>query len=457
MPGFGSLIVSEAPLDTLWMRLLPQPLRSRLAGRRLLQTLVENTAWLMADKIFRLGSGLFVGAWVARYLEPSGFGTLNYAQALIGLVAALSTMGLPDINVRDFVQHVDRAREIAATSIVLRCVGALVSVLVAVAMVVIARPGDGQVLAMTLIVGASLLPQALDVVDQFYQAQNEVRPIVVRRNVAYVLTSALKIAAIVAHAPLIAFAAIYAAEFLFVAIALIAYSRRDHLIDLSQASLREAHRLMSASWPLLVRQFAIGIYMRLDQVMLGRLIGDHAVGTYAAAARISEIWYFIPVAIMTAVVPRLAAKHAESEAYYQAALRKVMRAVAALSVGTALVMSFGSKQIIGLIYGPAYAAAAPVLAAHAWGGLFVGVGVASGAWFINTRNTRFGLYQAIVGAAVSFGLNLILIPRFGVVGAAWTSVAAQFVSAFAFNACFATTRPIFRIQVEAFNVLRWRW
>jgi O-antigen/teichoic acid export membrane protein len=133
-----------------------------------------------------------------------------------------------------------------------------------------------------------------------------------------------------------------------------------------------------------------------------------------------------------------------------------MRTVAALSLVAALAMSLGSRQIIGLIYGPAYAAAAPVLAAHAWGGIFVGVGVASTAWFINTRNTQFGLYQAIAGAVVSIGLNLVLIPHFGVVGAAWTLVAAQFVSAFAFNACFASTRPIFRIQFEAFNVLRWR-
>ncbi len=449
--------MSDESLDSLWLRLLPNPLRSRLAGRRLLQTLVENAGWLVADKIFRLGTGLFVGAWVARYLEPSAFGTLNYAQALIGLVAAISTMGLPDINVRDFVQHVDRAREIAATSIILRCIGALVSILLAVAIVLVSRPGEGDVLAMTVIVGASLLPQALDVVDQFYQARNVVRPIVIRRNAAYVVTSALKIVAIIAQAPLVTFAIIYAVEFLLVAVAVIAYSRADRLIDLSLASLHEARRLLSASWPLLVRQLAIGIYMRLDQVMLGRLIGDQAVGTYAAAARISEIWYFIPVAIMTAVVPRLAAKHAESEANYQEALRQVMRTIAALSLVAALAMSLGSRQIIGLIYGPAYAAAAPVLAAHAWSGVFVGVGVASGAWFINTRNMRFGLYQAVVGAAVSFALNLILIPRFGVVGAAWTAVAAQFVSAFAFNACFATTRPIFRIQIKAFNVLRWRW
>lgn len=449
--------MSEASLDTLWLRLLPQPLRSRMAGRRLVQTLIENAGWLVADKVVRLGTGLFVGVWVARYLEPSRFGTLNYVTALVGLISALSTLGLPDINVRDFVLHGERAREIAATSILLRCIGALLSILIAAIVVVVSQPGKGEALAMAVIVGASLLPQALDVVDQFYQSQNVVKPIVVRRNASYALTSALKILAIVSHAPLITFAVIYSVEFLFVAISLIVYSRRDRLIDFSQASLIEGQRLLSASWPLLVRQIAIGIYMRLDQVLVGRLLDDHAVGIYAAAARVSEIWYFVPTAIMTAVVPRLAAKHRESEAQYEAALSKVMRTIAAMSLVAALVTSLGSRQIVNLLYGPAYSDAAQVLAIHAWGGLFVSVGVASTAWFINTRNMRFGLYQAIVGAIVSLALNLLLIPRFGVAGAACTVVAAQFVSAIGFNACFRQTRPIFRIQLESFNMLRWRW
>ncbi len=449
--------MSEASLDSLWLRLLPSPVRSRLAGRRLLQTLIENTGWLVADKVVRLGVGLFVGVWVARYLAPARFGTLNYVQALVGLIAALATMGLPDIIVRDFVRHGERGREIAATGIAIRLVGAGLSVLVAAGTVILARPGETEVLVMTVIVAGSLLPQSLDVVDQFYQAQNEVRPIVVLRNGAFLLTAAAKVAAIALGAPLLAFAAVYTLEFVLVAAAFIVYAARHGTsFGLQYATLIEAQRLTRAAWPLLVRQLAIGVYMRVDQVLLGRLLDDHAVGIYAAAARISEIWYFIPLAIMTAVVPRLAAKHAESEEYYRAALRKVMQAIAGLSIVAALVMSLGSRPIIHLLYGKAYAASAQVLAIHAWAGLFVGMGVASTSWFVNTRNVQFGLYQALAGAVVSLGLNLILIPRFGVVGAAWTTVASQFVSAVAFNACFRRTRQIFLIQLEAFNPLRWR-
>ena len=442
--------MSESTLDSLWLRILPQPLRSRLAGRRLLQTLIANAGWLVADKLVRLGVGLFVGVWVARYLGPAQFGSLNYVQAVVALIAALATMGLPDLLVRDFVRHPERARVIAATAVALRCGGALVALGIAVVVVLGERPGERELLAMAVIVASSLLPLAFDSVDQFCQARNEVRPVVVLRNLGFLGCAAAKVTAIFLHAPLIAFAAIFSAEFAVVGLALLIYGRRHGLpFTLADASGIEAARLMREAWPLLVRLLAIGVYMRVDQVLLGRLLDDRAVGIYAAAARISEIWYFIPVAVMTAVVPRLAARHAQSPAFYEHELLKVMRVIAALSLVAAIVMSLAARPIVALLYGPAYAEAAAVLAVHAWSGLFVGLGVASNAWFVNNSLLRYGLYQAVLGAAVSVALNLILIPRLGIVGAAWAVIASQFVSAVLVNACFRQTRAILRLQLRA--------
>ena len=442
--------MSEASIDSLWLRILPQPIRSRLAGRRLLQTLIENTGWLVADKVIRLGVGLLVGVWVARYLGPAQFGALNYAQAVVLLISALGTMGLPDIIVRDFVRHPERAREIAATSIILRVAGALLSILIAAAIVAVGRPGDGLGLAMAVVIGLSLLPQATDVVDQLCQSRNEVRPIVIMRNSAFVACSIAKVVAITAHAPLIVFAVIVTAEFALVGIALYAYSRLPALaFAWSDASIIEGRRLLREAWPLLLRLLAIGVYMRVDQVILGRLLDDHAVGIYAAATRISEIWYFIPLAMMTAFVPRLAEQHSRAPAAYEADLHKVMRAIVALSALAALTMSLGARLIIATLYGPAYAAAAPILAVHAWSGLFVGLGVASSSWFVNNGMMRFGLYQAIAGAVISLGLNLFLVPRIGVIGAAWAAVGSYAVSAVLLNAVFKSTRPILRLQLAA--------
>ena len=445
--------MSRQAADSLWLRLVPGPLRSHLAGRRLLQTLLENTGWLVADKVVRLGVGLFVSVWVARYLGPERFGALNYVQAVVWLISALATMGLPDIVVRDFVREPKRSAEIASTALALRLLGAAVSIAIATITIIVARPDSSELVLMSIVLGASFLPQALDVVDQLCQARNQVRPVVIMRNVAFLTAAAAKIAAILLGAPLMVFAGLITFEFALVGIALYVYSRRLELgLTLANASLPEARRLLGESWPLIVRLLAIGIYMRIDQVIIGQLLNDRAVGIYAAAMRISEIWYFIPVAMMTAFVPRLAAEHAKSTQSYEALLLKVMRVIVVISAVAALSLSIGATFVVGVLYGAEYAGAAQVLAVHAWSGLFVGLGVASSSWFVNNGLLRFALYQALAGAAVSAALNFALIPYFGVIGAAWASITSYAVSAVLLNLFFAPTRPIFRLQMRAIGL-----
>ncbi|MFN7659915.1 MAG: oligosaccharide flippase family protein, partial [Dolichospermum sp.] len=62
-----------------------------------LRGIIANTGWLFADRILRMGVGLFVGVWVARYLGVQQFGVFNYATAFVALFSTLSTLGLDAI------------------------------------------------------------------------------------------------------------------------------------------------------------------------------------------------------------------------------------------------------------------------------------------------------------------------------------------------------------------------
>ena len=68
-----------------------------------------NTSWLFLGKIVRMVVGLFIGIWVARYLGPSQYGLLSYAQAFVGLFSPIATLGLDTIVVRDLVQDENKS------------------------------------------------------------------------------------------------------------------------------------------------------------------------------------------------------------------------------------------------------------------------------------------------------------------------------------------------------------
>ena len=195
---------------------------------------------------------------------------------------------------------------------------------------------------------------------------------------------------------------------------------------------------------------SVVLYMRIDQVMLSEMLNDRAVGIFSAAVRVSEAWYFVPMAMVAAVAPALTAIHSTSEEDYRRNLATFVRTMLYLSFVVAVLLTFFSKQVITFLYGPGYAAAAPVLAVHAWAGLFVALGVATGPWFVNSGMLIMRMVHTLVGTAINVCLNLVLIPRFGPVGAAVATLISYSAASLWLNAFSKRTRPVLRIQLAAF-------
>lgn len=75
------------------LKFLPVKLRRNLEQRRGLTNILNNITWLFFDKFIRMGVGLLVGVWIARYLGPEQFGLMNYALAFVALFAAVANLG----------------------------------------------------------------------------------------------------------------------------------------------------------------------------------------------------------------------------------------------------------------------------------------------------------------------------------------------------------------------------
>ena len=86
------------------MNIVPAFLRRRIAHRPNLVKILDNIGWLFFDKVLRMGVGLLVGVWVARYLGPEKYGLFNFAAAFVGMFIAVSGLGLQSIVVRDIVR-----------------------------------------------------------------------------------------------------------------------------------------------------------------------------------------------------------------------------------------------------------------------------------------------------------------------------------------------------------------
>jgi PST family polysaccharide transporter len=434
--------------DHRWLAALPSFLRRKLSGRHLLQRTIGNTAWLIADKLIRLGFGLVVGVWTARYLGPARFGLLNYAVAFVALFSVLSNLGMQGVLVRDLVKHPDRNKALLGSAFLLRLVGSVLAVVLAVLAIKMLRGGDSDAMGIIAIVALMLIPQAWDVIELDYQSRVDVRPIVIIRGLSFVAFSGLKVLLIVTGGTLSEFAWAMTGEIAMSALLLSVYARSQGTLPrLSSARKAELKHLARECWPVMVSSLSIVLYWRIDQVMLGQMVSDAAVGVFSAAVRISEVWYFIPVSVASSIAPGLTAAYGRSPAEYLAKLRKILGLMTALGIAIAVALTLCSKLIVALLYGKLYAESAAILAIHGWAGAFVAIGVVSSSWYINTGRLKYSMYQTMTGAVCNVALNALLIPRYAGIGAAVATVVSQLLAAVLLNALSKPTRELFAVQM----------
>jgi len=89
-----------------------------------------------------------------------------------------------------------------------------------------------------------------------------------------------------------------------------------------------------------------------------------------------------------------------------------------LAIGIAIPVTIFSNQIIQLLFGNEFSSASPILTIYIWAGVAVFLGVASSQYLINENLTKLSFSRNLVGMILNVGLNLILIPKYGIIGSA---------------------------------------
>ncbi len=402
-----------------------------------------------------MGLGLLIMVWVARFLGPQQYGLLNFATAFVGLFGAVAALGLQTIVVRDIVRDATCKEETLGTAAVLQLGGGVLAYGLILATIFWLRPDDAVAKWLVAILGGMMLFKSSEVVMYWFESQVLSKYTVWVQNGSFLVFAAVKLALIFGNAPLVAFAwATFAEAALFAILLLVMLGLHGPGLRKLKASLARAKVLLADSWPLLLSGLAIATYMKIDQIMLGQMLGDDAVGIYSAATRISEVWYFIPMMIVSSVFPAILEAKKQSEDLYKMRLQRLYDLMVWLSLSVALPMTFLAGPIVVLLYGPSYAEAGTVLAIHVWASVFVFLGVASSQWFIAENRQILSFQRTLFGAVINVVLNYRFIPQFGVVGAAYATVLAQASVSLLYDFFQKETRPMFSMKIKSLSLLQ---
>ncbi|HHT5678568.1 TPA: flippase [Raoultella planticola] len=404
---------------------------------------IVNIIWLMSDSVLRLGIGFIVSVWLARYLGPAEFGMFNYAYAMIAIYAAVASLGMNGVVVREIVKGELNNTTIMGTSFSLQIIGSFFASILVIFTVMILRPHEWDLMLAVLFMLPSVLLRSSDIIKYWFEATVSAKYTVLAQNISFFISSAVKLFIIYLNGSYLAIAATVSLEAFLLAILLFYFYKKKKNSLAWKFDLLEAKRLLSMSWPLVLSGVALMLYMRIDQIMIGNIIGDAAVGIYSVAVKMVEIWYFVPVAIVSSLFPGIIKLKSIDENEYNKKLQFLYDVLVIIGVVLAIVITLVSDYIIITLYGPHYYEASGLIKIYAWVSLFYFLSSASGRWYINEGLQKYALNRNILGLIIGVVLNFILIPKFGAKGSVYATLIAYSCAGYFFDALSSKTRVAF--------------
>ena len=419
-----------------------------LASRQGFMRYFKNTSWLMGEKILRMGVGLFVGIWVARYLGPERFGLLSYAQAFVALFTVIASFGLDGILVRELVKDSTKRDALMGTVFRLKLVGALLT-LSFLAVAVNLMDQDEQTSLLMFAIASATVFQSFNVIDFYFQANVLSRYVVFANVIGLLFSSIVKIALILNNAPLVYFG--YAILFDSVVLSagfLYFYSQKSFFIKQWFFDKHLAIALLKDSWPLILGGAFLMVQARLDQVMINAMMGAAEVGHYSVALRLVEVFGLIPILLKNSLFPAIQSAKNISNELYQNRLLNFYRLNFVLFLVTAVPIFMFAEKIVTLLFGVEYKAAGILLALMSSRLFFANMGVARGAFIMSENLMKFSLLTMMLGTVTNVILNYIWIAKYGSQGAIMATIVSFLVTIFFVDTFYSKTRKNVLLQLK---------
>jgi PST family polysaccharide transporter len=410
---------------------------------------IRNFGWLALDKGVRILISLLIGSWVARYLGVTQFGLLAYVLTWVAILGSITSLGMDAIIVRRLIEHPEKSSTLLGTAVVFRLAAAVIGGVIMVGLVAWLRRDEPIVWGLVGIMVLGVLFQSMESYELWFQAQLKMYNLVVARLGLFLAVSVLKVFMIISGFGLVGFVFLSAVEIACGGLITFFVFKFNRVPVFVEKRWDEGVGVLSESWPLAISGVVVIVYMKISQLLLSGLLDDAALGVYTAALRIAEAPYFLPMIVASSVLPSLLRSKMVGAVDYKAARMRYFRLNALMGYGVAFPLVIGSPLLIDFLYGNQYSNSVEVLMVLSGAIVFVFIGIARTQYLINEGLVVLSLRFIIWGLLANVFMCLLLIPRFGAMGAAWAVFVGQSVATFFSSFIYPVTRSIGVEQMRA--------
>lgn len=370
---------------------------------------------------------------LARFLEPSKYGLFFLGFTIVEILAIIGVFGLASGVTRFIPYHHAKSRDDKVKSTIQFSLkfSLILSVILAIVLFLLSDQIAGLVFKDDRL---KVVLQIFSIALPFYTI-SQITPSIFRGfgNAKYrVLTQEIMLRVIKISAFILfvsfgyllygALAAFIVGTIVTLSISLYLVQKKLFPIFGSNIKTKDAsvdRELLSFSWPLVIGSFSYIFYTQTDRLLLGFFKTSEDIGIYTSGSQISQLVTFILPSFAFLFLPVMSELYSEKKIQdFSYLYKSTTRWVFLITLPLFLFFVFFSKEIILLLFGSSYVSGATVLM------------ILSLAFFVNASvgltwdtllamdKTKFVMITQGTGAVTNIALNVLLIPPFGIEGAA---------------------------------------
>jgi len=397
---------------------------------------------------------LVVSVLSARYLGPENYGALNYSASFVAFFSSIASLGMESVIIKRIIGTPEQEGGYLGGCFILRLISSAFSSVTIVLLVFVLNPGDKSKILLATLQSLQLIFQAGNILDCWFQRYLKSKYISIGKIIACLIVSVYKVTLIVTGKSVEWFAFSNSLSSLIISVLLVVFYRRNKGPKL-RINISLGKDVLQDSYHYVLSGMMVAIYGQMDKIMIGKMMTDVDVGLYSTATAISGMWIFVPMAIIQSFRPSIIEMHRTGHLdLYKKKLLQLYSIIIWLCVIVSVCVCIFAPLAIRILYGSAYIGAITSLRISIWLETFAMIGTARGIWILCENKSRYVKYYLMIGCCVNLALNAILIPLWGIEGAAVATLVTQICTSLVAPLLFKATREHTRLVWEAFS-FRW--
>ena len=403
-----------------------------LVNRTTGQTAAKNTFWLTISNVGGRALRAVVIIYSARVLGATEWGLFSYALSFVALITVFTDFGIGPILTREAAKTSDPLQKsrIVSTAFFLK----IALLVVGVGLVIFAAPD------LTTIKEARFLFPIVSLILIFDTLQGFGFSLVrslekMELEAAFYLTTNVAIVIfgfLALHfSPSVRFFAYAYAAGTAVGATVTIFALRKYFSKIfSNFQKKLVAPILGSAWPFVISGLMGSLMLNTDILLIGFFLSAEQVGIYSAADRPIQLLYVLPAILATSIFPIFARLAVSSQQKMRSVLERVLSLAFLLSMPLALGGLVLGGDIIRIVFGQAY-----IPAVSSFRVLVITISInfttaiLSNAIFAYNRQKDLIKFAAL-GGIINIVLDLIFIPRFGILGSAWATFCAQLIGNF---------------------------